>query len=218
MLSSTKARRDAAGTMRSPTVLTAPPAAPTIALDRTRLRAAVGPTVPLDRALAGVATLARRMPDVAVDVERTREAERRLTDGYADVALLRAPVHDRSLSWAVTAREPRMALVAADHPLARAGHARVMDLRGAEILEPADDALGLGRPLSEVEELLALVAAGRAVAVVPRGLATAAPPVVTGVPLPTAMPSTIVVAHRRAPEPATAAYVDAVLEAAAGRP
>jgi DNA-binding transcriptional LysR family regulator len=202
--------------MPSPTVPTARHALTTVARDDARLRAVVGPTVPLDRALAGVAELARHMPDVAVEVARTRDAERHVAEGSADVALLRAPVHDHSLSWTVTTREPRVALVPAGHPLAGARRALVTDLRGTEILEPADDVLGLGRPLAEVEALLALVAAGRAVAVVPRGLAAAVAPVVTGVPLPTTMPSTIVVAHRRAPGTAVAAYVDAVLDASGG--
>jgi hypothetical protein len=35
----------------------------------------------------------------------------RVAAGCADVALLRVPVHDRSLSWVVAARKPRVALV-----------------------------------------------------------------------------------------------------------
>jgi DNA-binding transcriptional LysR family regulator len=181
----------------------------------TILRIAVGPTVPLARALAGVVALAGRVPDAGIEVEVTTEAERRLAAGHADAALLRAPVHDPGLSWAVAAREPRVALVVASHPLARATRARMADLAGTEILESDDDALGLGRPVASVDELLTRVAAGRGVAVVPSGLAASLPAAIVAVPLLNAMPSTIVVAHRVAAAPLASAYVDAVVETAA---
>jgi DNA-binding transcriptional LysR family regulator len=181
-----------------------------------QVRVAVGPTVPLSGALAAVAALSRCMPDVAVDVRRTSEPERRVTTGSADAALLRAPLHDRSLSWAVAFREPRVALVPASHRLACAPRAKVADLWGAEILEPWDDALGVGRPVATVEELLTHVACGRGFAVVPRELAARVPSALAAVPLPTALPSTVVVAYRAAfAGAATSAYVDAVVEFAA---
>jgi DNA-binding transcriptional LysR family regulator len=177
------------------------------------LRVVVGPTIPLDRALAPVAVLSRAAPEVGVAVERSADAEWRVAAARADVALVRGPVHAPTLVWAVASREPRVALVVAAHPLAQAGHAKVSDLAGIEILEPSDDALGLGQRIGAVEELLTRVAAGRAIAVVPRDLSTGVPEPLVAVPLPNAIPSTIVVAQRTEPGAgaAAAAYVDAVL-------
>jgi DNA-binding transcriptional LysR family regulator len=179
---------------------------------RGRVRVAIGATVPLDRALAAVGALARRAPDVSVDVIRAEAPERLVAQGRVDVAFVRGPLRDRSLSHAVVETEARVALVPAVHRLARAEQATVAELLDDELLEPRDGAIGAGRPTDSIEELLARVAAGRAVAVVPRGLVGDLAPEIAVVRLRDALPSPIVIAHRgEAAGPATATYIAAVL-------
>lgn len=57
-----------------------------------------------------------------------------LVEGRVDVALLRPPLADDRVSLAVLASEPRVAVVAADSPLADAGVLKVGDLLDAPVL------------------------------------------------------------------------------------
>jgi DNA-binding transcriptional LysR family regulator len=149
---------------------------------------------------------------VSVDVIRAEAPERLVAQGRVDVAFVRGPLRDRSLSHAVVETEARVALVPAVHRLARAEQATVAELLDDELLEPRDGAIGAGRPTDSIEELLARVAAGRAVAVVPWGLVGDLAPEIAVVRLRDALPSPIVIAHRgEAAGPATATYIAAVL-------
>jgi DNA-binding transcriptional LysR family regulator len=180
---------------------------------RGRVRVAVGATVGLDRALAAVSTLARRAPDVRVDVIRAVDAERLLAEGRVEVAFLHGLLRHGSLSQAVLDTETRVALVPAVHQLARAEEPTLAELLGDELLEPYEGAIGVGRRSDSMEELLACVAAGRGLAVVPHGLVGNVAPAISVVRLSDAPPSPIVMAHRReAAGPATTAYVAAVIE------
>jgi DNA-binding transcriptional LysR family regulator len=179
---------------------------------RGRVRVAVGATVALDRALAAVSTLARRAPAVRVEIIRAAGAERLMAEGRIDVAFLRGPLPHSSLSHAVVDTEARVALVPAVHRLARAERATIAELLGDELLEPHEGAIGAGVPTDSMEELLARVAAGRAVALVPEGLVGDLAPAIAVVALGDAPPSAIVMAHRREPSGPAGAYVAAVLE------
>jgi len=184
---------------------------------RGRVRVAVSPTVALAHPLAAVAALARRAPEVYVDLIRADDAESALRARSAGVAFLRAPVRDRSLPHAVIASEGRAVLAPDRHALARSTQARLADLAGHDIVEPPEGGFGAGRRTGSVEQLLARVAAGDALAVVPEGLARELPPGIAAIPLVDGLPSEIVVVGP-APEAgaAAAAYVEAVRAAGRG--
>ena len=175
----------------------------------------VGATVPPEVALAAIGLVARRAPAVDVMLRCADDAENLLARGRADVAFLRAPLADSSIAEAVVANEARLALVPRAHPLAGRAETALDELRGAEILEPRTGALGVGRPTEHVEELLAHVASGHAVAVVPEGILRGSSPAIVAVALTDAPRSPILLAHRPVVRSAaTVTFVDAALDAA----
>jgi DNA-binding transcriptional LysR family regulator len=108
-----------------------------------------------------------------------------LRAGQIDVALLRPPVADLSLTLATLRRDRLVVAVPADHPLARRRLLRVADLRDADLIVHAADrrsvmydvVVGLFRDaglephvrheVGETSTLVTLVAGGLGVAVVP---------------------------------------------------
>ena len=109
---------------------------------------------------------------------------------------------------AVVTTEERSVLVAAGHRLTRCDELHLADLADEHVLEPPDGALGIGRRIADMEELLTRVAAGDAVAIVPEGAGRGYG--LTAVALADAPPSQIVVVAREPLRPATMVFVDAV--------
>jgi DNA-binding transcriptional LysR family regulator len=179
---------------------------------RGHVRVAISPTVPAARAVAAVAVLARKAPDVLVEVVRAHDVEGMLRHQGAHVAFVRDPVGAflRSLPLVVVAEEPRVVLAPAGHRMTRAPTATLADLARADVLVPPDAMAGLGRPAADVEELLTRVAAGDAVAVVPKSLARDLPHRIHAVDLADVKPSTIVLVGPAGAPAAALAYADAV--------
>ena len=174
-----------------------------------------GPTVPTEVVLDTIRCVARRVPALDATIRCADDAERLLADGRADVGFLRAPLDNDLLSQTVVASEARVALVPREHPLAHRDEVELDALRGEEVLEPPAGGLGVGRRTGRFEELLARVAGGRAVAIVPQGLFRGSCRAIVAVALRDAPPSAIVLAHRPVARSAAAvAFVDAALQVA----
>jgi DNA-binding transcriptional LysR family regulator len=171
-----------------------------------RVRVAVSATVPLAPALRAVAAVSQR---VRAELARADDPEDLLKRGRADVAFLRTPLRERLPVRAVVATEPRSVLVAPRHRLTRCDELRLADLAHEQVLEPPDGVLGVGLPVA-LEELLARVAAGDAVAVVPEGVGRDHGAGLADVALADAPPSRIVVVAPEPLRPAAAAYLEAV--------
>ncbi|MFN8167633.1 MAG: LysR family transcriptional regulator [Candidatus Nanopelagicales bacterium] len=98
-----------------------------------------------------------------------------LSDGVADIAVVRRPLDDRRFRTAVVGTEPRYAVVAADDPLARRRSVALRDFAGRTIgidsvtgtttpeLWPDGDGPAATREIHGVDEWLTLIAAGQAV-------------------------------------------------------
>lgn len=98
-----------------------------------------------------------------------------LSDGVADIAVVRRPLDDRRFRTAVVGTEPRYAVVAADDPLARRRSVALRDFAGRTIgidsvtgtttpeLWPDGDGPSATREIHGVDEWLTLIAAGQAV-------------------------------------------------------
>ncbi|MFD2093516.1 LysR family transcriptional regulator [Blastococcus deserti] len=110
-----------------------------------------------------------------------------LTEGTADVAVLRGNVHDGRLGSALVGTEPRVAALAADDPLAHHRSLRLDDLAGRtlavdpltgttteELWSPAAAPAAI-RAVHGVDEWLTLIAAGQAVGVSAEATATQHP-------------------------------------------
>jgi DNA-binding transcriptional LysR family regulator len=171
-----------------------------------RVRVAVSATVPLAPALRAVAAVSQ---SVRSELARADDPEDLLKRGRADVAFLRTPLREDLPVQAVVATEPRSVLAAAGHHLTRGDELRLADLAREQVLEPPDGVLGVGRPVG-LEELLARVAAGDAVAVVPEGIVREHGTHLTAVPLADAPPSRIVVVAAEPLPPAAVAFLEAV--------
>jgi DNA-binding transcriptional LysR family regulator len=101
-----------------------------------------------------------------------------LGDGTVDVAVARLPVSDPSLECQVIFEERRVAVLGADHPLARRATLTLADLRGEPLVLPRGTHAGrsaapanAARPAASIEELIIRVAAGHGVGVMPESLA-----------------------------------------------
>ncbi|MCW2984507.1 MAG: LysR family transcriptional regulator [Conexibacter sp.] len=128
-------------------------------------------------------------PDVLVDVRRIywHDQTTGLMDGSSDVSFVHLPVDEEGLTLRLLHREERVAVVAADHPLASREHVTLAELddpvilhRGASAVweaahnvDPRPD----GRPVRPgptvtcIEEKLEQVATGRAISFLPRSAA-----------------------------------------------
>lgn len=132
-----------------------------------------------------VRALAAAHPQLTVEVLRTSWADQAevLRDGRADVGYVRLPIDQRGLSVHALLDEPRVAVLPADHPLARKTELRLSDLAGETLLQPHDavpewraltgDSAPRDAPFAlAVEEKLEHVAANRGVLVLPLSTAT----------------------------------------------
>lgn len=124
----------------------------------------------------------RTHPDVTMQVTRTSwdDQVRVLHDGRADVSYLRRPFDSAGLATEPLFSEPRVVMLAADHPLATADGVLMSDLAAEHLLQdpaavPEWAAVaaerrrrGSGRtPSRTVEEKLELVAVGSGIAILP---------------------------------------------------
>jgi len=126
-------------------------------------------------------------PDLDVEVFRTTWVDQVqvLSDGRADVSVVRLPIEQRGLRIRPLFEEPRIAWLAADHRLAGKPSLDISDLADEHLLQHADQVpewrdialelrSGRRRPvpdLTSVEEKLEHVAAGRGVSILPVSVA-----------------------------------------------
>jgi DNA-binding transcriptional LysR family regulator len=139
-------------------------------------------------ALAAFATV---RPDVAVDVRRIywHDQTAVLLDGRVDVAFLNLPVEEQGLALVPSYNEHRVAAVAATHPLAGRTEVSIMELAEEPVIlhhgasavweayhnaDPRPDGrhAARGPEVQNLEEKMALIAAGRAVSFLPASVAT----------------------------------------------
>jgi DNA-binding transcriptional LysR family regulator len=123
----------------------------------------------------------------AVELEllalRWWEQDAPLRDGRADVGYLRRPFDDTGLRTIPIGNESKVACLPVTHPLARRRTIRMADLDGEQILDAQT------RRTSSVEEKFELIAAGHAIALVPRTVATSySRPDLVNVPIRDAVP------------------------------
>jgi DNA-binding transcriptional LysR family regulator len=130
-----------------------------------------------------VRELTARHPGVTVELLRTTwdDQVEVLHDGRADVSVVRLPVDRRGLSVRPLFREPRVAVLRADHRLAGKDAVLIGDLAGEHLLndpdavpewrdvaiEVRDGTAPPRRGFRSVEEKLEHVAVGRGIAIVP---------------------------------------------------
>jgi DNA-binding transcriptional LysR family regulator len=110
-----------------------------------------------------------------------------LTEGTADVSVLRRPVDDARLRTALLGVERRYAALAADDPLARRQSVSLNDFAGRTValdsltgtttdeLWPPPVAPGAARPVRGVDEWLTVIAAGQAFGITAEATATQHP-------------------------------------------
>lgn len=134
--------------------------------------------------------LTAELPGLEFELETemlTPDQEKALLDGRLDLGILRLPVSTDELAWRVVRREPLIAALPAAHPLATREDLTVADLArepfityntasgsvvGSAVLAACQDAGFTPRRVRDVTEtatLLALVAAGLGVSLVPEG-------------------------------------------------
>jgi DNA-binding transcriptional LysR family regulator len=129
-------------------------------------------------------------PEIELDLTSLSwgEGAGELGDGTVDVAVVRLPVNDPSLETQIVFEEPRVAVLSADHPLARRETLTLADLRGEPLVLPrgthggwttelavaprlTDAARASAPAAASIEELIIRVAAGHGVGVMPESLA-----------------------------------------------
>lgn len=135
---------------------------------------------------AAVGALTERHPDLAVEVVRTGwdDQAQVVHDGRVDVSFVRMPVDHRGLRLRPLFQETRVAVLAADHPLAGKPAVTVADLAGERLLQDPDavpEWRDLPHPHGDeppprptvrtVEEKLEYVAAGVGMVILPRSTA-----------------------------------------------
>ena len=121
---------------------------------------------------AAVRRFAAEHPDVAVEVKRLEwdDQEQNLLTGCVDVAYVRRPVDERGLKLEPLYREPRLAALPADHPLASRAELTTADVaaeRQLRYLEPVKTGPNRTTVLRSVEEKLEKVASGLGIIVLP---------------------------------------------------
>jgi DNA-binding transcriptional LysR family regulator len=128
-----------------------------------------------------VRTWSERLPDVPLDLVPVEpgDAERVVTDGEADAALLRLPVDRTRLAAIPLYTETTVVVVPKDHEVTVVEEVEAADLADYIVLHPLDDTLHWeplpGRPALErpatTADAVELVAAGIGVLPVPQSLA-----------------------------------------------
>ena len=185
---------------------------------RGRARVVLGPTVPVQPALAGIARMRTLAPELHVDLARDAEPVQSVLGRGADAALLWGPIRERALYTALVAVEPLLLVLAAPHPLARRARVGLADLQGERLLEPEDTGLGIGEPAGTLEAVLARVAACDALAIVPANVLRALEPGTQVVPIADAAPARVIIAYGDdTVSPSGRIFADAALRAA-GQP
>lgn len=181
------------------------------------IAATPGTLTPLLRALE------RDLPSIQVEFRRVEWSEqvRCLRDGTADVSFLRLPVESAGLRVTTIAEEPRMAGLWAGHPLARSEALSILDIAAEPVIEttlqrdywainprPDGSAPRWGPHADTVEDMLEIVAAGRAICVAPSSIADFYPrPDVAFVPITDVEPSRVALATLEEASPAVDAFV-----------
>ncbi|MGN9914235.1 LysR family transcriptional regulator [Phytohabitans sp. LJ34] len=187
--------------------------------------------------IAGAYARQPGLPPLDIVVSGYREQADMVRDGRADVALLSSPCAEHGLELEPLTTEPRVAALPSGHELARRAELRCADLwpwpvpRWPEAndreraywagLDQIPGAALRGRPdapmVAEPAQLLEVVALGKAVALIPRSLATANDRVdIVYRPVADASPYTVMVAWRAGTRSRTvAAFVRTALEVAA---
>ncbi|MEU6372682.1 LysR family transcriptional regulator [Streptomyces sp. NPDC046909] len=161
----------------------------------------------LEPILARYATEPDALP-VVVRLSGWLEQPRLLRQGEADAALVYAPYDRTGLDAEILAAEPRVAALAADHPLAAREHLSLADLglSAGELHRYLDDTRKLGHDLAQ---LLALVPLGGLIPLLPASVAARYPrPGVAYRPLPDAPQAVLhIVWPQRSRSTVTAALV-----------
>jgi DNA-binding transcriptional LysR family regulator len=182
--------------------------------------------------------LNERLPSVEVSIRELLLGDLdEILDGTVDIAFTRLLPGQTELEVEVLSKEPRFAALASTHPLASHRTLVFSDLRDESFLtnpvgrqyRPPSRWLEEqrrhelpGRVAGEatsLQEILALVAAGRGVCLVPQAVADHYPRAdVTYVPVTDADPAVVSLARRRGPtRPAVEIFIDASRQAAAGK-
>jgi DNA-binding transcriptional LysR family regulator len=172
---------------------------------RGRVRVALGDAVAVEPVLDAVKRLALEAPDLRVQLSRSPDPLAEVGEGTADVAVLHGPVRPAGLTSVGLASEPRVALVPAGDQLARLTAIALAELPRDRLIEVGHTLEGAASPL---ENALAEVAAGRAVAIVPAGAARRSAEI-SLLPLTGALPAIRVAVHR--PDDAASVRFAAVL-------
>ena len=161
-----------------------------------------------------------------------------ILDGSVNIAFTRLLPGQTELEVEVLTHEPRLAAVASTHPLADRESLRLADLAEESfIINPVTRQEGtpprwlaeqrrhglpghIAAEAMSLQEILALVAAGRGVCLLPSVVVHHHPRAgVTYVPVTDADPAVVSLAWRRGPTcPAVKAFIDASRQVAAGRP
>lgn len=127
-----------------------------------------------------VQEFAEHAPHVTVDVVYVPmdEQESPIQDGSVDVSFVRLPLHSDDLDAIPLFAEPRVAVVAADSPLARAEAVTLDELRPLSLIDEMDtvpewkgDVLFHRRPFLTIEERIEASASGAGFTVLPAGIA-----------------------------------------------
>jgi DNA-binding transcriptional LysR family regulator len=178
-----------------------------------------------------------RRPDVTTQVRRIYWSDQAqvLLDGAADVAFVHLPIDERGLELIPLYAEERVALLAADHPLARHDSISITQLAEDPVVlhRDASDAweafhnqnprpdghmAPAGPTVSNLEEKLEVIASGAAISFVPLSVAGAAhhQPGVAIVPVADIPPTQVCLAYNSARHtPLIAGFAEAAREAAA---
>jgi DNA-binding transcriptional LysR family regulator len=178
------------------------------------------------------------LPDLDVDVrELLLGSIDDILTGSVDIAFTRLVPGQTELEVEVLAEEPRVAALASAHPLARNQTLTFADLRDESfVINPADNQPGppprwlaeqrrhglparIAAQAASLQEILALVAAGRGVCLVPQAVAHHYPRAgLTYVPVSDADAAVVSLARRAGPiAPAVKAFIEASRQIAASK-
>lgn len=137
-----------------------------------------------------------------------------LRDGRADVALLYAPFDDLTgLEHETLYTEDRVAVLRGDHPLATRGTLRLADLATETLPRwknvPSDNS---GPEVTDVPQLIQMIAAERTIGLLPRSLVEPVPPGIVCVPVTDTEPNHLVLAwSRHGHQPLVTSFAEAAL-------
>ncbi len=123
---------------------------------------------------------AARYPDIELQLIRTNSATGGLAEGLCDIAVMRTPVDGRRFESAVVGYEQRYCALAADDPWARRRSVRLSEMADRTVLvdrrtgTTTPDLWPVGarpeiRQTREIDDWLAVIAAGGGVGITPEG-------------------------------------------------